>query len=163
MQITVNTDELLKELEKHYRDTVERLEGMVRGFAYEVSLVAIENTPLGNAEEYQKLYQRRFIRYGLAPQEGFAQGSWQVAFDNNLDFQELYGANSGNTAAGSIKTHMLNYKLGDSFVIGNTGPYIINLEGGSSDQAPDGIMQPTVDSIMFTYKADLVRYFNQGK
>ncbi len=163
MQITVNTDELLKQMEQHILDTVNRMENMVRGFAYEVSLVAIDNTPLGDAEQYQKLYQRRFIRYGLAPQEGFAQGSWQVAFDNNLDFQELYGPNSGNTAAGSIKTHMLNYKLGDSFVIGNTGPYIVKLEAGYSDQAPEGIMQPTVDSIMLTYKSDLVRYFNQGK
>ena len=57
--ITVDSKALLNDLQMFYMDTVRRMEAMVAGFAYEISLTAIENTPLGDSALYMKLYQRR--------------------------------------------------------------------------------------------------------
>lgn len=157
--ITANVDELLKSLELYHADTVRRLENMVSGFSYEVSLTAVKNTPLGDVETYLDLYVRRNKAHPeFDISAGLAQGNWQVSLDGTIEFQNIY---SGKTALGAVKTHLMNYKLGETVLIGNNLLYIGRLEGGSSNQAPDGIMQPTVDNIMSTYKINLVRYFKE--
>lgn len=158
--IKCNVEDLIKDLEKLHKETKLRLEQMVRGFTYEFALIAIEKTPLGDVETYEALYIKRFQRTGLDIQAGFAQGSWQVpdTVSGSLDFQDLY---SGQAAASVVKTHMMNYKLGDTITLGNSGPYIGFLNNGYSDQAPDGIIKPTIDQMLSTYKIDLVRYFQQ--
>lgn len=161
--VTVDAKDLIKDLQQFYLDVVRRMESMVSGFAYEISLTAIGNTPLGDAETYIKLYQRRERTYGLQPVEGLARGGWQVSLDGSLDFQELYGAGSGNTAASAVKIGMMNYKLGDTVIVGNKGPYIRLLEDDYSLQTNNaGIMQPTLDSIMAVHRTDLLRYYKQG-
>lgn len=161
--ISVDVSTVLKELEAYHKDTVRRLEQMVRGFAYIVSKTAIENTPLGNAEEYFKLYELRQNRTGLEPLEGFARGSWQVNTSGQFSMQAIYGATSGSEALTLIKTDLENYKLGDTVYIGNKGFYIRLLENNYSSQTNNlGIMQPTLDSIMQTYQVDLVRLFRGG-
>ena len=50
--ISVDVSKVLEELKAYQQDTVRRLEKMVTGFAYIISKTAIENTPLGDAEEY---------------------------------------------------------------------------------------------------------------
>ena len=161
--ITVDSKALLNDLQMFYMDTVRRMEAMVAGFAYEISLTAIENTPLGDSTLYMKLYQRRERQYGLAPREGLAQGGWQVSLDGTLDFQELYGSGAGNAAASAVKIGMMNYKLGQQVLIGNRGPYISLLETNYSNQtAGQGIMQPTIDSIIAVHRTDLLRYYKQG-
>lgn len=161
--ISVDSTALSKDLEQFYKDVVRKLENMVRGFAYEITLTAIDKTPLGNAEAYMKLYQRREKAYGLAPIEGLARGGWQVSLDGTLDFQQLYGSNSGNTAGAAAKIHMMNYQLGQQVIIGNEGPYIQALEQNYSDQTAGlGIMQPTLDSIMAVQRVNLQRYYDQG-
>ena len=58
---------------------------------------------------------------------------------------------------------MMNYKLGQQVLIGNRGPYISLLETNYSNQtAGQGIMQPTIDSIMAVHRTDLLRYYKQG-
>jgi hypothetical protein len=157
--ITTDTSKLLQDLKKFHLDAVRRLEQMVAGFAYEFVMTGVENTPLGDVEEHLKLYQQRQRRLGLDVQAGFAQGSWQVALDNSLEFQDTY---SGATAIAAAKINMMNYKLGQSFVIGNTGPYIGALENNYSPQTNGlGIIKPTVDLVMSTYKINLVRYYKQ--
>ena len=64
---------------------------MVRGFAYTISQTAIENTPIGDAEQYIKLYELRQGRTGLEPVEGFARGSWQVNTTGQFSMQAIYG------------------------------------------------------------------------
>ena len=161
--ISADVAKVLEELKAYQQDTVRRLEKMVTGFAYIISQTAIENTPLGSAEEYFKLYELRQNRTGLEPTEGFARGSWQVNTTGQFSMQAIYGANSGSEALTLIKTDLQSYKLGDTVYVGNKGFYIRLLENNYSSQTNNlGIMQPTLDSIMQTYKVDTVRLFKEG-
>jgi len=153
----------MKELEAYLKETTRKLENMVRGFAYEISKTAIENTPLGDVEQYLELYQSREQYAGLEPIAGFARGSWQVSKTGQFVFQEYYTASSGDKALDLIKTSMGLYKLGQTFYIGNNAYYIEALENGYSKvHAPLGIKAPTLDAVMKAYKADLKRYYDQG-
>lgn len=157
--ITVNIAELLKDLENLNKDVVRRLEQMVRGFTYEFAMIAVEKTPFGDPDEYFDLYKKREASLGLEPIAGFAQGSWQVPVDGMLDMQETY---SGSTALGAIRTHMMNYKLGEMVILGNAGPYIGALENNYSPQTNgEGIIKPTIDQMLSSYKIDLIREYQK--
>lgn len=161
--ISTDVSKVLEELKAYHQDTIRRLENMVTGFAYIISKTAIENTPIGNAEQYFKLYELRQGRTGLEPKEGFARGSWQVNTSGQFSMQAIYGATSGSEALTLIKTDLQSYKLGDTLYVGNKGFYIKLLENNYSSQTNNlGIMQPTLDSIMQTYQVDLVRLFREG-
>jgi hypothetical protein len=57
----------------------------------------------------------------------------------------------------------MNYKLGDVVLIGNKGPYIMELEKNRSEYTKgQGIMQPTISSIMAVQQASLLRHYQQG-
>lgn len=161
--IKVEVQDLIKDLQNFYLEAVRKMENMVRGFSYEVALTAVDNTPLGDSVAYRKLYLRREKQYGLEPIEGLARGGWQVSLDGTLDFQEIYGIGSGNTATSAVKTHMMNYKLGETVIIGNKGPYIQLLEDNHSDYTQgNGIIQPTVDHVMSVSRVSLLTYYKQG-
>lgn len=157
--ITADVSKALESLKKAHAEIVRRMENMVRGFAYEFAMTAVSNTPLGNDSDdvggYGWLYRRRTE---LEPRAGFAQGSWQVSNSGSLQQQDLY---SGSAAISKVQSDMQDYKLGQSFTIGNTGPYIINLENGSSNQAPEGITRPTIDQVMAAHQINLLRYYQQ--
>lgn len=162
--IKCDVTDFIKSLELLHKDVIRRLENMVRGFTYQFALTAIENTPLGDDVTYANLYKQRLTNgSGLLDEAGFAQGSWQVpdTISGPLDLQELY---SGDSAAKVVRIHMMNYKLGETITLGNQGPYIglLNSSNGYSDQAPNGIIKPTVEQMLSTYKIDLVRYYNQN-
>ena len=162
ISVDANFDEVYQALLKYKEEIDRKLEYMVRSFAYQVTLTAIQNTPIGDSEKFLGLYQRRERLFGLKPEEGFAKGSWQLDTDGNFSTQALYGTGSGSTAAGIAKTSIGSYKLGQTFYIGTQGFYIDALESGSSDQALDGIKAPTEQHIMNVLQADLVRLFNEG-
>lgn len=153
--IHADVSKTLESLKKAHAEIVRRLENMVRGFAYEFAMTAVSNTPLGDDEKYFKLYQRRTY---LQPIAGFAQGSWQYSENGTLEQQDTY---SGSAALAGVKSKAANYKLGASFTIGNIGPYITALDGGYSDQSPDGISGPTLNQVMAAHKINLLRYYQQ--
>ena len=159
--ISADVSKVLEELKAYHADTIRRMENMVRGFSYIISKTAIENTPIGDAKEYFDLYQMRLTDgSGLKPEAGSARGSWQVNETGQFSIQQVY---SGGEALNLIKADLGSYKLGDTLYIGNTGYYIRLLENNSSKQTNNlGIMQPTLDSIMQTYKVDLPRLFREG-
>ena len=159
--ISADVSKVLEELKAYHADTIRRMENMVRGFAYIISKTAIENTPIGDAEEYFDLYQRRLTDgSGLKPEAGWARGSWQVNETGQFSIQQVYSAGE---ALNLIKAGLGSYKLGDTLYIGNTGYYIRLLENNSSKQTNKlGIMQPTLKSIMQTYQVDLPRLFREG-
>ena len=159
--ISADVSKVIEELKAYHQDTIRRMENMVRGFSYIISKTAIENTPIGDAEEYFDLYQRRLTDgSGLKPEAGWARGSWQVNETGQLSIQQVYSAGEALTL---IKADLGSYKLGDTLYIGNTGYYIRLLENNSSKQTNNlGIMQPTLDSIMQTYKVDLPRLYKEG-
>jgi hypothetical protein len=164
-----------KDLEASFIKAIIRIEqklsNMVQGFAYEFTVTAIANTPLGDDVLYEELYNKRINEqdwqsFGLEPEKGFARGAWQTSLNGSLSVQEFYGDNSGNQAGAAAKQSMLSYKLGQRVIIGNYGPYIQSLEQGSSPQTTgplgSAISQPTLDQVLLSYKVDLKRYYSAG-
>lgn len=160
--LEVDSSKTLLDLEKFYKEVQRKLKYMVQGFSYHIAQTAISETPLGNLDAYLKLYQRRANTLGLEVAVGFARGSWQVSQTGQFKVQELYTVNSGSMALSLVKSELSDYQLGQTLYIGNKGYYIGMLEGGYSNQAPMGIMKPTLESILATYKIDLVRLYNEG-
>lgn len=161
MQISINADALVKQLENLFQETVSKMENMVRGWAYEVSLTAIGKTPLGdNSPEPIGNYESYALReqeYGLKPIPGLARGGWQAKPSGGLVFQEIYDPNQ---ALSGVKSSMASYKLGQDVWIGNKGPYITALENNWSPQTNgEGIMKPTLQSIEVVYKSDFTKYY----
>lgn len=160
MRITANIDALQKSLEEAKKEVAKKLEGMVKKFSYWVTVSATNYTPLGDSEKYSNLYKLREERYGLKPEEGFARGSWQISLDGTLDVQELYGPGSNSVAVDAAIINLMNYSLGETVLIGNTGPYIQKLEDNYSKRTNgQGIMQPTLEMITRVYQLDLDSYY----
>lgn len=155
--LKVDASKAVDSLDLFEKELTKRLEQMVEGFAYEVGSSAVDKTPIGDVVLNKEAYLRRQKLTGLEPIEGFAQGSWRYAESTVPIQQEYY---DGDWAKGDIETESRNYKLGNKFYIINSGPYIKLLEVfKSSDQAPDGILQPTMKQIQSVYKTDLQRYY----
>lgn len=167
MKIKADTTDLEMSLMKAAGTIALRLKQMVTGFSYEFTVTAIGNTPLGDASPekdggHLSWYIKRYNETGLAPIEGFARGSWQVDFDGKIQTQKpLYGVNSGQVAGSAAKISLMNYTLGQRVYIANTGPYIVALENGYSDQASEGIMKPTMEQVLSSYKIDLKRHYSK--
>lgn len=163
MNISSNIDAVSTSM-KHLEDEINRkLVGMVQEFAIAATTEAIDNTPLGNAQLYEKQYLARQRRIGLRPEEGFARGSWRVSVDGTLDIQELYGKGSGDTAVGIAKQDIQEYKLGDTIMISNFGYYIKNLEVNYERYNKNTpILQPTIETIMSQYQLNLGDYYDRS-
>jgi hypothetical protein len=160
MQITCDTSKLEQSLKKFHEEAVRKMEGMVQKFSHIVALTAIDNTPIGNSIEWKDLYQKRYEEIGLEPIEGFAKGSWRISMDGTLEMQTLYGQDSDEMAASIIKQDLNQYKLGETVMISNFGPYIVELEKNFTrynKQQP--IIQPTLESIYRTYQLSLDDYY----
>ena len=160
MQISCDTSKLEQSLKKFHEEAVRKMQGMVKKFAYWVTVSATNYTPLGDATANASLYKLREEHYGLKPEEGFARGSWQVSLDGTLSIQQLYGVNSNSAAVDAAIINLMNYSLGDSLIVGNTGPYIMKLENNFSKKTNgQGIMQPTIDMITSVYQLELDSYY----
>jgi hypothetical protein len=160
MQVSCDTSKLEQSLKKFHEDAVRKMQGMVQKFSHIVAWTAIDNTPLGDSLKWEDLYQKRYEEIGLEPIEGFAKGSWRVSMDGTLEMQTLYGQDSDEMAASLIKQDLNQYKLGETVMISNFGPYIVELEKNFTrynKQQP--IMQPTLESIYRTYQLSLDDYY----
>jgi hypothetical protein len=160
MQITCDTSKLEESLKKFHEEAVRKMEGMVRKFSHIVAWTAIDNTPLGDSVKWEALYLLRQKNIGLEPIEGFAKGSWRVSTDGTLEMQTLYGQDSDEMAASLIQSDLMTYKLGETVMISNFGPYILELEKNFMDynkQQP--IISPTMESVYRTYQLSLDDYY----
>lgn len=157
-----NADKISKQLEDFSKEVERRLKNMVEMFAVDIVKKSANNTPLGDSVKFIAWYERRQKETGLLPEEGIAQGAWVTALAGQLYFTPSYGQDSGMGAVADAVQATQGYKLGQRFKIGNAAPYIGELEDGYSDQAPNGIMQPTLDQIKAAHEADLKRYYDAG-
>jgi hypothetical protein len=160
MQVSCDTSKLEENLNKFHEEAVRKMQGMVQKFSHIVAWTAIDNTPIGDSLKWEDLYQKRYDEIGLEPIEGFAKGSWRVSMDGTLEMQTLYGQDSDEMAASLIKQDLSQYKLGETVMISNFGPYIVELEKNFTrynKQQP--IMQPTLESIYRTYQLSLDDYY----
>jgi hypothetical protein len=160
MQVSCDTSKLEENLKKFHEEAVRKMQGMVQKFSHIVAWTAIDNTPIGDSLKWEDLYQKRYNEIGLEPIEGFAKGSWRVSMDGTLEMQTLYGQDSDEMAASLIKQDLSQYKLGETVMISNFGPYIVELEKNFTrynKQQP--IMQPTLESVYRTYQLSLDDYY----
>jgi hypothetical protein len=160
MHVTCDTSKLEQNLKKFHEEAVRKMQGMVQKFSHIVALTAIDNTPLGDSIKWEPLYLLRQKTIGLEPVEGFAKGSWRVSMDGTLEMQTLYGQDSDEMASSIIKQDLSQYKLGETVMISNFGPYIVDLENNFqkyNKQQP--IMQPTLESVYRTYQLSLDDYY----
>ena len=160
MNITSNANKIAKQLEDFSKEFKIRLEGMTVKFAEEVAASAARNTPIGDAQQYPALYRLRQNKFGIPAIEGFHRGAW------------VYSKSAIPAFSPSINTitEMQNdvfaeadatYKLGDTFYITANGPAYVQLEQGLSDQAPDGIMKPTLEVIKTAVESNLKYYYDE--
>jgi hypothetical protein len=160
MFISSDTSKLEESLKKFHEEAVRKLKGMVQKFTYTIAWTAMDNTPIGDSEKWQSLYLLRQKKIGLEPIEGFAKGSWRVSTDGTLEMQTLYGPSSDEMALTLVKADMMEYKLGDTVMISNFGPYIKSLEMDFQKYNKNKpIMKPTIDSVMRTYQDHLDDYY----
>ena len=162
--LTSNSDQIYKEILKYKAEVKRKLEAMVRGFALDIVRIAIKHTPLGDAKQYPLWYQRRYSADSrFLPVEGFAQGSWQIQYRDSFPWQFNFAPDQDITALMNASLSSEQYKLGKDIWVGNAGPYIGVLESGrGSMQAPQGIMQPTLNEIMQVYQLNLKQYYDRG-
>lgn len=176
--LTCDTSKLEASLKKFQEEAVRKMQGMVQIFAYKIAWEAIENTPYGNALDYAALYHNRLRMKTLKnPDAGMAKGGWIVQMNSPYTswwFMQADDENAANVKQ-SAEYRSENYKLGDVVYITNNVPYVVadgwpyatykngtpvrSLEGGASQQAPNGIMEPTLHAIMGIYEADLKDYY----
>lgn len=161
MKMQIQTDKLQAQLAKLKVEVTKRLETTAKKFAVMVVIEATAKTPLGNSELNMDYYLNRQKDTGLLPEEGIARGGWYVDTDGVLSMQTIYGKDSDDTATGFAKTAIQEYKLGDTIMIANVGPYIEKLEAGYSNQAPKGIgiVKPTLQAVMRIQSYSLDSYY----
>lgn len=158
-----NSDVITKQLEEFSKEVERRLKNMVENFSVDIVEAATANTPLGDSEKFANYYNARLTNgSGLPDEEGVARGAWVVGLNGQLTFIPISGRNTGAEAVAEAQMDITGYRLGQDFVIGNAAPYIGELEGGYSMQAPGGIMQPTLAQIQTAHEADLRRYYDAG-
>lgn len=163
--IRSNIEDVRKSLLAYKEDLKNRMERAVTRWSYEVTIAAVMATPLGDSDLFTKWYEMRYEVTGLPPEEGLARANWQVSFDGQLHFSvNVTGATAGDIAAGDVQEKMIStYKLGQSFTIGNTGPYLAKLENNYSRQTEGkGISKPVYAAMIQAYNSDFVSFINEG-
>lgn len=172
MQISCDTSKLEQSLKKFHEETVRKLEGMVQIFAYKVTFEAIENTPMGEVTESNEWMYNLPSRLRVLPAEaGSAKGGWTISFNGptRIIFPERASDENAVNIKNNADTDSQKYKLGDTVFIMNSVRYVASegwtlpkfgsLEGGYSDKAPNGIMEPTLHAIYGIYRSELNEYY----
>jgi len=156
MKISANFDEVDKSLEKAIAEIERKLTNMVRSYAQTMIYRFTENNPVGDPVKYASWYRTRYLTEGLLPEEGFSRGSWQASSSGAFTRVERYGQNTGAQAVGAVPVSMQSYRLGQTFYIGNEGPYIQIINARYS------IVPASMKDIMNAYQVDLKTAFNKG-
>jgi hypothetical protein len=177
MQVTCDTSKLEQSLKKFHEEAVLKMEVMVQIFAYEVTFEAIENTPFGDYNSYIKLYNNRFRLEVLPPEAGSAKGGWTISFNGptKIIFPERATDENALNIKNNADLDSQKYRLGDDVYIMNSVRYVASdgwpydtykngspvrsLESGASQQAPYGIMEPTLNAIYGIYASSLNEYY----
>lgn len=175
MKIKSNIKELIQQFDTTKKEIDTGLVNMVKGFTYAITVEAIEQTPYGDPIRYAELYDLE-SRLIAVPDvgAGFAKGGWILSAGE--PYYEAFNIKADGPSANNVKADARNnlnyYALGDTVYITNAVPYVVRpgftlltfgaLNQGYSDDAPDGIMQPTVDTIMSVFRMNLKNYYDKG-
>jgi hypothetical protein len=162
--LSANTEELEKSLAEYKAEVERKLKHMVVGFAQDVALAASEKTRKGHISEggntlaYINHYKQRAkappIGGGIAPIEGYHQGAWQYT-EGELQFNPAIYDQATMLGTVDYKAEA-NYKIGDTFTIGATGPAYEMLQG------LDDIRGEAESTIQRAYLSNLQAHYNEG-
>jgi hypothetical protein len=163
--LSANTDELEKSLAEYKAEVERKLKHMVVGFAQDVAEAASQATRKGhiseggNTAKYVEYYKKRAKSrseggYGIEALEGFHKGAWTYT-EGTLEFNPvIYDV---PTMLGNVDYKaQANYKIGDTFTIGATGPAYEELE------ILDDIRGKAESTIQGAYLSDLKQYYEEG-
>lgn len=168
--LRVDASKLIAQLQRLEKEITGKLENMVRGFSYSITAEAINNTPFGT---YNNLYELQSRKNWMPAEPGSAKGGWTVGISSKTHIRNPERATdaSAKNVKATAKTELSNYTLGRTVYITNSVPYVANegftlpwmgsLEGGYSDQAPNGIMRPTFNMITGVFSRNLKNYYKR--
>lgn len=142
------------------KNAIRKLKNVAYALAVNVASNAYVNTPVGDSDkiasskEYFKMYQMRSYKYGIDITPGFHAGAYSYAETRIPKFDKEI--KSFDQMLSKLKLDFeSNFELGDVFYVGAKGPAYALFEKGYIDSAPDGVVKPTLQSIMSSYKADI--------
>ncbi len=179
--LKVDASKLIAQLQKLEKEITGKLEVMVRGFAYDITEEAIDNTPY-NFDGINWMYNLTSRRKILGnPEVGKAKGGWTLGINKIVAIRNPEAASdAGASNTKSVAAFELtNYKLGNTIYLTNKTPHVVkdgfpldvypgsgkpvlSLENGGSPQAPNGIMRPTMQTIQTVYSLQLGDYYKKG-
>jgi hypothetical protein len=107
------------------------------------AVASIENL---TTETMQKSYLQAFreVVTGTPEDTGQAMGGWHIV-DGSTNGGNDSSSMSAQSAISEITSGVNQLALGDTALVYNNQPYIERLETGYSQQAPEGMVQKTVD------------------
>lgn len=161
-----NLDKIVQELEEYSKEVERKLKNTVAGFAREVALAASTNTPVGSEDmliensKYRSYYLDRQSDHGIPIEPGYHSGAWQYTEGSPVFTPVIF--TSQEMQDDVFNEAESSYQLGDTFSIAAIGPGYASLESGSSRQAPEGIVAPTLSQIQAAHEAKLKQYYEAG-
>ena len=162
--IKIHADELhtqLKAFSEKFRSTLEK--GVER-FAYKTADIFIQSTPYGNVDKYFDLYVKRQDKYGFDIRPGLSKGSWLLSTGQPVFIEEVaYDNRSGGKSQARAYSSSQEYMLGETIYLTNSVPYIEKLEKGSSQQAPEGIMELSLSKLQRLYGLNVAKLLTGEK
>jgi len=150
------------EMPKFRKNATRKIKGMVLALAMNVASYMSENTPIGDEKrinspgKYRQMYEARYDKYRLPMQAGYHAGAYRFSESNIPEFKQGAAITEYKDMLSVVqKEFMSNYTIGDVFYIGAKGPAYKFFEQGAFDSAPDGVIKPTLQQVMATYKFDM--------
>jgi len=111
------------------------------------------------AFQYFEMYKHRQTKYGLPMNVGYHAGAYTYSESRIPKFKNQI-TERDQMVANFKKDFMANFTLGDTFYVTALGPAYKYMNMGIIGQ-PEGIITPTLSSVMATYKFDMaVAYKN---
>lgn len=158
---------------KFRKNAVRKLKNTVYALGESILLNMSWNTQVGDIDKlvagyakgatgvqrlYRQLYETRQDRYGLPVDVGYHAGSYQYSKARIPQF--ISEIRERDEMLADFKSDfMREFKLGDVFYITAQGPAFKLMEAGVIGQA-EGIIKPTIQSVMRTYAFDMQQAYN---
>ena len=98
--------------------------------------------------------------YGINMQVGYHAGAYTYSEVRNPAFiPEIRDYSEMMTDI--MKSFKSSYQIGDVFYIAAQGPAYKFMQAGELPSAPDGLVKPTMQQILSTYKIDMQNAYNR--
>lgn len=172
--VSFDIEALERSLDAVIKEAERKMKGMVHKFAYIIAATALDNTPYGDVVANAGYYNLKSRLKYLPAEAGYAKGGWMIEMTNRSGdmFPDKADSREATNIHNRLKKEATAYKLGETVYIGNNVPYVSQegwtlpssgaLDNGSSKQAPYGIGQPTLASVLRTYQLHLDDYYHKS-